>query len=123
MLAFADIEYNGLAIDSKKWKALKKTNINTAESLLFNLDLLLIEHPKLTKFVSKYVQSDLFVEIEDLRKVDVKWTSPKQSLEVFKTIIPDLDDVNGKNMYKHRFNHEIIDTYIQYKESMKLCTS
>ena len=26
-------------------------------------------------------------------------------------------------MYKYRFKHEIIDTYIKYKEAMKLCTS
>ena len=123
VLAFADIEYNGLDLDSKQWKLLKKVNINTSETLAFNLDLLLLEHPKLKRFISKYVQSDMFTAIEDLRKINVKWTSPKQALEVFKTLVPDLDDVNGKNMYKHRFNHEIIDTYIQYKEAMKLCTS
>jgi DNA polymerase I-like protein with 3'-5' exonuclease and polymerase domains len=122
-LAFADIEYNGLDLDAKQWKALKKTNINSAKNLAFNLDLLLLEDTRLSKFVSEYIQADMFTDIEDLRKVDVKWTSPKQVLEVFKTLIPDLDDVNSKNMYKHRVKHEIIDTYVQYKEAMKLCTS
>ena len=123
VLAFADIEYNGLDLDIKQWKSLKKSNTNTADNLAFNLDLTLLEDARLSKFVSEYVQADMFIPLEDLRKVDVKWTSPKQVLEVFKTLIPKLDNVNGKEMYKYRYKHEIIDTYIQYKEAMKLCTS
>tara|TARA_R110000824_G_scaffold154479_2_gene326598 strand:- start:6645 stop:8531 length:1887 start_codon:yes stop_codon:yes gene_type:complete len=123
VLAFADIEYNGLDLDSKQWKLLKKTNINTAETLAFNLDLLLLENSKLSKFVSEYIQSELFTDIKDLRKIDIKWTSPKQVLEVFKTLVPKLDNVNGKDLYKYRYKHEIINTYVEYKEAMKLCTS
>ena len=123
VLAFADIEYNGLDLDVDKWKALEDMSTIKADVLSNNLDQLILESPKLDKFIKSYIQADMFKPIDEIRKIDVKWTSPKQVLEVFQTLVPDLDDVNGKNMYKHRFNHEIIDTYIQYKEAMKLCTS
>jgi DNA polymerase-1 len=78
---------------------------------------------RLQKFVSKYVQTDMFTAVEDLRKIDIKWTSPKQVLEVFQCLVPKLDNVNGKQMYKYRFKYPLIDRYVKYKEAMKLCTS
>ena len=122
-LAFSDMEYNGLYLDKDKWKALEKESTLKAEALSSNLDQMVIENKTLEPFVKEYVQSDLFIPVENIRKVKTKWTSPKQVLEVFQALVPDLEDVNGKNMYKHRFKHEIIDTYIKYKEAMKLCTS
>ena len=123
VLAFADMEYNGLSLDVEQWKTLEAANTTKADALMINLDNMIIEDSKLEKFVAKYIQSDMFTPVDELRKVNIKWTSPKQVLEVFQTLVPTLDDVNGRNMYKYRFKHEIIDTYIQYKEAMKLCTS
>tara|TARA_R110000803_G_C11929813_1_gene315321 strand:- start:17 stop:1144 length:1128 start_codon:yes stop_codon:yes gene_type:complete len=65
----------------------------------------------------------MFTPVEELRDIDIKWTSPKQVLNVFKTFIPKLDNVNGKDMYKYRFRFPLIDKYVKYKEAMKLCTS
>ena len=123
VLAFADIEYNGLDLDTEQWKTLEAINIKRADTLFINLDLEVTEDNKLNKFVKSYIQSDMFTPLKDIRKVDIKWTSPKQVLEVFKTFIPKLDNVNSKEMYKYRYKFELIDTYIQYKEAMKLCTS
>ena len=122
-LALADIEYNGLDLDIDKWKSLESESTLKADALAINLDELVLEDSKLNKFIKTHIQADMFKSLDDIRKINVKWTSPKQVLEVFKTLVPELDDVNGKNMYKHRFKHEIIDTYIKYKEAMKLCTS
>ena len=94
-----------------------------AEILMTNLDQMVIESHFLNKFISEYIQTDMFTPISELRKVNVKWTSPKQVLEVFKTLIPKLENVNGKEMYKYRFKFPIIDEYIKYKEAMKLYTS
>tara|TARA_R110000824_G_scaffold191466_2_gene373181 strand:- start:3346 stop:5235 length:1890 start_codon:yes stop_codon:yes gene_type:complete len=123
VLAFADIEYNGLDLNVKQWQNLDAINTRSADALAINLDQEVIEEAKLNKFICSHIQSDMFIPISKIRKINIKWTSPKQVLEVFKTIIPDLDDVNGKNIYKYRFKNPIIDTYIQYKEAMKLCTS
>jgi len=122
-LGFADIEFNGLDLDTTAWKELEAESTLKAEGLSINLDQMVIEDSRLNKFIKSYIQSDMFKPLDTIRKIDVKWTSPKQVLKVFQTLVPDLDDVNGKNMYKYRFKHEIIDNYIQYKEAMKLCTS
>ena len=123
VLGFADIEYNGLDLDVESWNKIESINTTKAETLAFNLDQVLTEDTRLAKFVSKYVQSDMFLPLDDIRKVKVKWTSPKQVLEVFKVLISKLDNVNGKVLYNYRWKFPIIDTYIEYKEAMKLCTS
>ena len=73
---------------------------------------------------AKSIQSayDLFTDQKELRKVGVNWDSPKQVLEVFKELIPNLENVNGKELYKHR-NYGLVSKYVRYKEYMKLCTS
>lgn len=123
VLALADIEYNGLDLDTEAWKEIEKFNSAKADSLLFNLDQELTEDTRLQDFICKYIQTDMFTEIDELRKVNVKWTSPKQVLEVFQTLIPKLDNVNSKAMYKYKYKFPIINTYIKYKEAMKLYTS
>ena len=123
VLAFADIEYNGLNLDKEQWNSIEVESMNNAEMLMINLDQMIIENFSLKKFIYKYVQTDIFKPVTDLRKVNVKWTSPKQVLEVFQILIPKLDNVNGKEIYKYRFKFPIINEYIKYKEAMKLYTS
>jgi len=121
--SFADMEYNGLDLDVESWKELEDLNTDRADLLLSNLDIMIREDHRLQKFVAKYIQGDMFTPVEDLRDINIKWTSPKQVLEVFNCLIPTLDNVNGKAMYKHRFKFPLIDKYVKYKEAMKLCTS
>ena len=121
--AFADIEYNGLDLDSEKWKEIEAVNMDKADKLESDLDEMLRNDHRVRHFVSKYIQTDMFTPVEEIRDVDVKWTSPKQVLDVFKCIVPKLENVNGKQMYKYRFKYPLINKYVKYKEAMKLCTS
>jgi len=121
--SFADMEYNGLDLDTERWKELEDLNTDKADSLLTGLDLMIKQDKRLQKFVAKYIQADMFTPVEELRDINIKWTSPKQVLEVFQCLIPKLDNVNGKAMYKYRFKYPLIDKYVKYKEAMKLCTS
>ena len=123
VLAFADIEYNGLDLDVESWQKIEKVNTDKAEELETILDVMVTNDDRLQKFVSKYLQTDMFTAVENLRKIDIKWTSPKQVLDVFQCLVPKLDNVNGKQMYKYRFKYPLIDKYVKYKEAMKLCTS
>jgi len=121
--AFADIEYNGLDLDSEKWKEIEAVNMDKASNLELNLDDMVRVDSRIKHFVSRYIQTDMFTATEDIRDIDIKWTSPKQVLEVFQCIVPKLENVNGKQMYKYRFKYPLIDKYVKYKEAMKLCTS
>ena len=123
VLAFADIEYNGIDLDVHTWLELANNALGEAEAYEVELDEHIMNDDKLSKFVPKHIQGDLFAEQSTLRKVNVKWTSPKQVLEVFRGLIPKLDNVNGKDMLRYAFKFDMINTYISYKEQMKIYTS
>ena len=123
VLAFSDIEYNGIDIDKDAWEVIARASEQEALDMRDELDNLVLIVPELSCFVLSHVQGDLFTPQEELRKVGVKWTSPTQVLKVFQKLVPELEDVNGKKMYKYRRQHKIIDLYVKYKEKMKLATS
>jgi DNA polymerase I len=123
VLAFADIEYNGLELDTEEWLKLANNAINKADEYEVELDEHVMNMEELKQFIPKHIQGDLFSDVSDLRKVNVKWTSPKQVLEVLRGIIPKLDNVNGKDMLRYAFQFDIVQTYIKYKEQMKIYSS
>ena len=123
VLGFADIEYNGLDIDKDKWTGLADIYEKEAIKLNADLDALVLTDERLKGFVPNYIQGNLFIEKGEIRKINIKWTSPKQVLDVFKTLVPELENVNGKEMYKYRRKFTLIDKYVKYKEKMKIATS
>jgi len=121
-LAYADIEYNGIGLDKSNWLKLAEQAANDVRLISIALDAYIESNPKLNKFVDDYVQGDLFMSIEELRKVNVKWSSPKQVLDVFRTYGLNVEDVNAKNLHIYS-KDPFIKTYIKYKEQAKLATS
>jgi DNA polymerase-1 len=122
-LVFSDIEYNGIKLDVIKWKEIADISNKEMQDYEDKLDQYILTDDKYKAFRKKYIQQDLFIDSSELRKVDVKWSSPLQCLNVLKTDIPDLEDVNGKNLYKYRSTNSLINDYVKYKEIAKLATS
>mgnify|MGYP003665285007 FL=1 len=123
VLAFADIEYNGIDIDREQWEIIARASEQEALNMRDSLDQLVLDSANLSEFIPSHVQGDLFRPQEEIRKIGIKWTSPTQVLKVFKKLVPELEDVNGKKMFKYRRQHKLIDKYVKYKEKMKLATS
>tara|TARA_R110001592_G_scaffold127601_2_gene339441 strand:+ start:3583 stop:5481 length:1899 start_codon:yes stop_codon:yes gene_type:complete len=123
VLSFADIEYNGLDIDKESWEVIAKRSELESIEMAEELDNIILTNELFFDFIAKTVQTDLFTPIEEIRKVNIKWSSPIQVLKVFKKLIPKLENVNSKEMYKFRYKSTLINTYVQYKEKMKLATS
>ena len=121
-LALADIEFNGFKLDQDQWSDIAESSHDEMVQYEDTLDQLVMVNPKLSRFVNPHVQTQLFTAIENIRKIMVKWSSPIQVLRVFKELVPKLENVNGKELIKHR-NHGLIDNYIKYKEKAKLATS
>ena len=120
-LAFADIEYNGLILNVNEWMSLNAGIESKMHQLELELDNTIMNDPTFEQFNAKYIQGDLFGE--PVRTVDVKWTSPKQVLAVMRKLIPKIESVNGKILYLHRNKHQLISTYIKYKEQAKIVSS
>ena len=119
---FAEIEYEGLDIDKDKWTAMAEANVKLAHEQAISLDDMVLEHPLLQHYRVP-VQVDMFAPIEEVRHTHINWGSPSQTLELFRNLIPDLEDVNGKKLNKYRYKHKLIDEYIRYKERTKLANA
>jgi DNA polymerase-1 len=123
VLAFSDIEFEGVHIDQKEWLAISSEVEVDMKEVEKGMDDTILEDKRFESFVSNYVQGDLFTDFADLRKIDVSWSSPKQVLEVFQVLIPELEKVDGKLLYKYRKKHPIIPAYIKYKEQAKVVSA
>tara|TARA_R100000900_G_scaffold119793_3_gene94474 strand:- start:2160 stop:4058 length:1899 start_codon:yes stop_codon:yes gene_type:complete len=119
---FAEIEYEGLAIDKDKWTAMAEENVKLAYKKALHLDNMVLEHDLLQHYRIP-IQADMFAPIEEVRHTAVNWGSPMQTLKLFQNLVPSLEDVNGKNLNKHRYKHKLIDEYIRYKERTKLANA
>lgn len=122
VVVFSEIEYEGLQVDKDRWVELAKENLELANSIELQLDREVIEHPKL-KHYHVPIQQDMFLPVEEQRVTNIKWSSPSQMLALFQNLVPKLEDVNGKNLNKHKYKHPIIKSYIRYKELSKLANA
>ena len=123
VLAFSDIEFEGIHINQEEWLAISSEVEIDMKEVERGMDDTIMDDKRFETFVSNYVQGDLFTDFEDLRKIDVNWASPKQVLSVFQTLIPELEKVDAKFLYKHRKKHAIIPAYMKYKEQAKIVSS
>ncbi len=119
---FAEIEYEGLIIDKDKWTVMAENNVKLAHEQSIKLDDMVLAHPLLQHY-NIPVQVDMFAPMEDIRHTHINWGSPSQTLELFRNLVPKLDDVNGKKLNKYRYKHKLIDEYIKYKERTKLANA
>ena len=122
VLSIADIEFNGISLDTDSWNILTKKAKQEMVTMESTLDAFIENNESLNNFVDSYVQGDFFIPVEDIRKVNVKWSSPLQMLNVFRTYGLDIENVNANNL--HVFSKDpFVKTYIKYKEQAKLATS
>jgi len=119
---FAEIEYEGLMINKDRWVAMAEDNVKLAFEQELILDNLVLQHPLLYRYRIP-VQVDMFAAIEETRQTHINWGSPSQTLKLFQTLVPELEDVNGKKLNKYRYKHKLIDEYIKYKERTKLANA
>lgn len=123
-LAFADIEFNGIAIDKDVWLKTADTVGKELSILEDDLYQIILSDPMFSEFIPKSFNLSLFDNEEDSRINNLKntfsFSSPKQVLKLFNTIDESLDSVNGKLLLAIKNKHEIIGKYITFKEKEKL---
>ena len=85
VLAFADIEYNGLELDTEEWLKLANNAINKADEYQEELDEHVLNMEELKQFIPKHIQGDLFSDISDFTEgkcqMDITKTSFRSSCE------------------------------------------
>ena len=120
-LAFADIEFNGLCFDSKAWLAIADDTEEIVKVMESDLDEM-IYALNLNKFIKRSFQTDMFIEPEEIRKIDIKWSSPTQVLQVFKEYGLDIEKVNAFELSRHK-NKAFVTKYLRYKEKQKVVST
>jgi DNA polymerase I-like protein with 3'-5' exonuclease and polymerase domains len=121
-LAFADIEYNGMDFNKEAWLKLSQKAEDTVKILEKELDQLVLETPKLKKFILPVIQGNLFGGEE--RMINIKWSSPTQIKLVFQALgIEDIESTSEKEIAKYQIKYPIIKKFIDYKKEQKLVTT
>lgn len=122
VVVFAEIEYNGLDIDREAWGKLNLKNKLETKQNEKDLDKLLLSFPEYSKYKA-FKQYDLFLSEDEIKDSSLNWSSPSQVLKLFRTIVPEIENVNGKKLAIHKNKHPLISSYIKYKEKSKLSTA
>lgn len=123
ILALADIEYNGMILDTKQWLELAEDAEDEMIKIEGDLEELVLKEPKLKKYVLQYVQHDLFGETCP-KKTSIKWTSPLMMLKVFKDLgMRDIDSSGEKEITKYQNTYPLVKAFIDYKKQQKLATT
>jgi len=121
-LAFADIEYNGLCFDQDSWLSNADSNDELVREIELELDKEIISN-ELTDFMPNYLQLDMFTPAEELRKVNVKWSSPTQVKKVMESYLKrKLDNTNAFELSKFK-DRPLITKYLRYKEKQKISST
>lgn len=126
-LPLADIEYNGMGFNTAAWlKLADKAELNTL-TYETELDVLVRKEPRLSKFVKKEIQANMFAGIEEGfthgRDIDIKWSSPTQMDKVFKALGLDLESTGERFLSKYQQEFPIIKKFIDYKKQAKLVST
>ena len=120
LLALADIEFNGMKLDTKHWLELGKANKKCLIDARKGLDNIIMSDEIFSQFIVRNYQTDTFMSDEEIRKVGINWDSPSQVLRVFKIVDNTLENVDGKKLSEIAYKHEIVSKYIDYKKLSKL---
>jgi DNA polymerase-1 len=101
--SFADIEYNGMYLDSDEWLKIAKENENSLNKLEYDLDEYLI-----TKGVKKPMNFGVNLFDETIRQLDINYSSPSQLLLLLREMGHLISDTNDRTLQKIKK-----DTFVQ----------
>lgn len=122
-LAVAEMEYNGVKIDYKAWKALAKIARTESERIVEELNQIIVTDDLFKDCRLKFIQTDMFVEFDDLPKVNINWGSPKQVLNIMHKVDKRLAGVAEDVLKPIKNKHKIISVYLKNQEYKKRLTT
>lgn len=111
---FALMEFNGLLVDTIKWKKVANTTNQLLIEQKQKLNEIVFKEPKLKKY--SFVQTDLFGN----DKTFINWGSAKQKLNILKDLKFDAKDTNDRTLQKLKHLHPLVKELINYNKTKKL---
>lgn len=132
LLPLAYMEYCGIKLDVKKWRAKMERDLEREENAKRNLDSWLIEHLPNSKYIQTNTQGDLFAGFDTEPKVTINWNSTTQLIPLFKSLGIEVetgkegeekDSLNAKVLGPQKDKCSLIPIYIDYKEAVKVTST
>lgn len=123
VLAFADIEYNGIAIDDEKWLERSKVSKLELDRLKMNLDHTIESEERFFRFQDRSKQLDFFKDPDEISFVNINWGSPKQVLKIMQVDYPEIESVGADVLSSLQKKTDFLRTYLAYKKMAKLYSS
>lgn len=93
--AFAEMEFNGIKLNKDMWLELYNKNLEREKQMELKLDDLIVKeankYPELNSFLlvgenGKGLQSDMFIETDNLRKTSINFNSSKDKVKILEAI-------------------------------------
>jgi DNA polymerase-1 len=126
VLAFGDIEYNGMLVDKDKWLALAETKLTEALALQEDMNQMILDDELFSEFKPESYQVSMFDDAETsrLNSIKINWSSPHQTTPIVQKMVPSLESSDTKILSaKHRNAHPLIPKFIEFKEKYKKATA
>jgi len=120
VLAFADIEYNGIGINKDKWLSKADESNEQLTDLKASLNQIIEENQKYFKFQDSVKQLDFFIDEDTISFININWDSPGQVLKIFQTDYPQLESVGADILHTLENKPPLIGKYVKYKQFSKL---
>ena len=118
---FAKMEYTGISINKEKWLEVSEITEKGTIEIEGKLDNILKAEPKLSKYIPKYVQGNLF-DFEE-RELDINWGSPLQKLNILKDLGFDTDSTGDRFLQINKDKHPLVKELINYNRYSKLASA
>lgn len=118
---FAKMEYTGISINKEKWLEVSEITEQSTIDIEGKLDSILKGEPKLSKYIPKYVQTNLFAFEE--RELNINWGSAKQKLEILKDLGFDTDSTGDRFLQINKDKHPLIKEMVSYNKYSKLASA
>ena len=126
VLAFGDIEYNGMLVDKDRWLKLAESKLEEALSLQEDMNQMILDDELFAEFKPESYQVSMFDDAETsrLNSIKINWSSPHQTTPIIQKMVPSLESSDTKILSaKHRNAHPLIPKFIEFKEKYKKATA
>lgn len=130
---FAKMEYDGVPINTDKWKQVASRVItekikieDELDEIIYNMGTKsLPETNRFTKYCNRYIQGVLFDDMEiRFRKSTINWASNQQKLKLLSEDLNiKLNSVDDRSLRKARDKHKIIELLLEHSKYAKLESS
>jgi len=122
-LGAAEMEFRGMHLNKEKWTKLYETAKPMVDKMNAKLDEIVMTDDLFADFRARATQTDMFTPYEQLRKVEVSWSSVAQVLKVMRKVVPELEGVGVDELTPHKWRHPIISMYLKSGEYRKMVTT